>query len=523
MKSPVARLKLITLLLIPVAISLGYFGSSASYTKSPEPGNDVAQLLLIPVPFPTTGFDYPQPASTVEQWVSTRNESRAREHGWYLWAGLNTPAPDGSPVWRTWPTSTQAFAKSGSGARALSGRPVNRQLSINAKRLANASTTGKDPINFPNPPYYPIPSQVKQKYPQCVGPLTPAPDGVLVQQLLDGPTFQNNGDIMVAGVIYDEDAFQWIRGQKLYLAQTLNNQMPIPPATSAISPMPPGSIVLKPMMWPVQGSGYTAVPVWDDLNPDADDGKYVGFEVQKKWKRAVAVTPRPTSGIARASATYLYGVYYNKMLGSKQIGPLTYKDAQVVPVQNFYYFRFPNLKTMASCDRAILDASAYWAYNREFRKDDFLVLVAMHVLTKEQPDWTFQSVWWHDKPNDGSYAANRPNIPVSQAPGPWRHYLLTSTYGITQHPGGKQWPIAYNPYIELAADHPIATNCMNCHHRAAWTAPPASYLAKGKGAPDALDVYSSTNAIFNGLLTVDSIWSISDRAIAAGRLQGRGR
>ncbi len=214
------------------------------------------------------------------------------------------------------------------------------------------------------------------------------------------------------------------------------------------------------------------------------------------------------------------------MLGRRPIGPLTYHNAQVVPTSDFYSFAFPDLETMHPCDRAILDASAYWAYGRAFAKNDSLVLIAMHVLTKEQPDWTFQSVWWHDRPNQGQYAANRPTIPADKAPGPWKHYLLTATYGITQPPlPSNLLPVAYNPYIELAADHPIATNCLNCHHRAAWPneqgGPPPQASYEAAGGPSALNVFQPNNPIFNGLLTTDSMWAIADRAHAASSTRMR--
>jgi hypothetical protein len=126
-------------------------------------------------------------------------------------------------------------------------------------------------------------------------------------------------------------------------------------------------------------------------------------------------------------------------------------------------------------------------------------------MSREQPDWTFQSFWWHDKPDYGPYASGRPDIPAAQAPGPWRHYLMASTYGMLDRPGGKSWPIAYNPYIELAADHPIRTNCMNCHHRAAWAK--ASY--ESPGGPDALEAYNYGNPIFDGVMRTDSMWTVA--------------
>src|SRR5438105_3648681 len=68
-------------------------------------------VCVTPAAIPA-GFDYPQSAATIRSWVATRNIARARRHGWYLWAALNSPA-GGTPVWRTWCTSTQAFAAPG--------------------------------------------------------------------------------------------------------------------------------------------------------------------------------------------------------------------------------------------------------------------------------------------------------------------------------------------------------------------------------------------------------------------------
>jgi len=480
-------------------------GDSALATAS----DGLVQVCQNALPIPAN-FDYPQTAATVQGWVTNGDAARARVHGWNLWAALNT-APAGTPVWRSWCTSTQAFSTTGVGATSDSPTPVRGHNAMNARNMINGPTTGEDPINFPHPPYYPVPQQIIARYPQCYN----SNNG----QLLDGPTFQNNGDIMVAGVIYSPDAYNWIRSQNLYQASTLQAQLPPPNQTRQMAAMPNGSIALKPMMWPVRGDGLTALPVWD--GPTSDNGRYAGYEIQSMWPRGVAISttgPQPAS----ADVTYLHGVWTNNMLGRRLIGPLTYRQAPVVPIQRFYHFRFPSLDGMAPCDRAILDASAYWAYGREFRAGDYLAVVAMHIMTKEQPAWTFQSVWWHDRPDVGPYAADRPNIPASQAPGPWRHYLMASTYGIPSAPGSPNWPIQFNPYIELAAAHPIRTNCMNCHHRAAWGPNGQGASYEQPGGPDALAIFQQNNAIFNGLLGVDSLWSISDRATGAATPVGNG-
>jgi hypothetical protein len=268
--------------------------------------------------------------------------------------------------------------------------------------------------------------------------------------------------------------------------------------------------------------------------------------MQKWWTRAVAITDLPNPSLP-PSVRFLYGVL--DASGKKPLGPNTYSGTsqitppllQAVSVDRFYHHQYtqPELDAMSPCDRAILDASAFWAFNRAFAADDSLVLVAMHIMTKEQPASTFQSAWWHpdalacQAPSHAGlrYCSSRP---TNLADPTFANYMITTTYGATQirgkgnyyaPPGTKApvWPVAYNPYIELAAAHPITTNCMNCHHRAAW--PPrlelnkpddgraSSYLqANATTTPNALEVFGMQDAVLNGLVTLDSMWAISDRA-----------
>lgn len=496
-------------LIAPSIALLAGIVACTDHGKPPAVAGGAPQVCVNPAPIPA-GFDYPQQAGTIEKWVAMRDEARARTHGWYLWAALNT-TPGGEPVWRSWCTSTQAFA---SNAPSPSPSPSATIVAEDGTQLIGGTLAGPptlpmrqrkmlngtDPINFPVAPQYPLPAEVVKRYSktQCIQGSGAAAN------LVDGPTFENNGDIMVAGVTYNKAAFDWIRGKGLYQTATLQAMLPKGSATTSIPAMPAESIVLKPMMWPVPKGGFSALPLWDDQK--SDGGQYAGYEIQRMWPRAVAVTTTPQAQVVPASVSFLHGVTMN----GKPLGPNTYQKPQVVGTDRFYHYA-PDLSKMDACDRAILDASAYWAYGRMFQPGDQLVMIAMHIITKEQGAWTFQSVWWHDRPDQGPYARNRPDIPASRAPGPWRNYLMTSTYGIPAVPGGKTWPVAYNPYIELAADHPIQTNCMNCHHRAAAPNKKSSYLAKGVGLPGALDIFDRASPIFNGLLQVDSMWAISDR------------
>ncbi len=463
-------------------------------------------VCVDPLAMPS-GYGYPAREATVAGWVERRDTRAIREHGWSLFAAMNTaPDPDGEGVGRSWCTATPALAGATAptpapvgAAPATAARAATGQVrSLNAIRAKHG-----EPINFRATPQYRLPAAILNDpaYRQCIVPA----EGETPAGLTDGAVFQSNGDIMIAGVIYNRDAYDWIRSRGLYRTAALRGLQPASATGQAEMPeMPAGSIVLKPMMWPVPQDGVSALPIWD--GPDSDHDRYAGFEVHDMWPRAVAVTTDPASEGRRISgALQLNGVTLNGVA----MGPSRYPDMPVVGTGRFYRYT-PDLAALGACDRALLDASAWWAYGKRFRQGDQLVLIAMHAMTKEQRAWTFQSFWWHDRPDAGPYAADRPALPNAQ--GPWRHYLMTETYGTTMAPGGTQWPVAYNPYIELAAAHTIETNCMNCHHRAAWSdirADRVSYQLEG--GPDALAVFDQRNAIFDGIVKVDSMWAISSR------------
>lgn len=510
--------------------------TSAPAASSTTPAG-VCDVNTTPPPdsnFPK-GFDYPQ---NVQPWVQSRKGHLIRTHSWCLFAGLHQQSqPNGPFVWQNWKTSTQAFPYQYNPWLAKSGEPVPKRPSpINARNLANASTEGNNPINNP-PPVYPINSAVAAKYPQCREPIANHPNWF---QLKDGARMQSNGDIMVAGVVYNDAAIKNILSTQLYNAAYLNTKLPVmnlaPPV--AIPEFPSSSIVLKPMFWPVQKDGFTALPVWDwDANKPGGpaDGQYAGYEMQKFWTNAVAITANP-SAPAPSSIQYLHGVYDPK--GQNPIGPVTYPSSafRVVGINDFYHRQMnqTELGQLSDCDRALLDASAYWAYNRAFQPGDYLALVAMHIITKEQPDWTFQSAWYHPAANSANCGRFCGDRPTNLKDTTFQHYYMTSTYGQIQQKGnsnyyappttkGPVWPVAYNPYIELAASHPITTNCMNCHHRAAW--PPfdtvnkpdlkraSTYLQANPPNPNALEVFEESDKnLFHGLVTLDSMWAVSDRA-----------
>ena len=472
--------------------------------------------------FPQTGFDYMPGSDSFEIWVNTPYSGhRMRKHAWNIWAGLNQPAKNGTDqvIWQTWKTATQAYQDKELGQ----SRPMMQKL----KRLVDYPK--QDPSIERTPPRYLISECLQERY---------GIDSVS-QVNVDGCHYQFNGDVLIAGVAYNKSAFEWIRNkdQPLYLKATLLDSLKKSinrgVKNPGVGPFPNTSIVIKPMLWPVKGTGHTPLPVWDNLSPELTEGnmKYPGFENKKFWKRAVAITPGEVQTTPLDSIRFMYNVLNRDNSDSlKNI----YTNVEVVGLDNFYSWEIDStqLANMSCSDRLILDLSASWCYGRPFEAGDHLALVAMHMFTKEFPDWTMQTAWWHDHPDTSRFASHRPSNLLDTLDTPWKKYLMVSTYGQPQQaakakgenkhvfipPGGDStatyWPVAYNPYIELGGLHPIATNCRNCHLRAGWTLEntATNYLASG-GPSSTLVIDTANNLLFDNVIRADFQWAIPDRVL----------
>ena len=171
---------------------------------------------------------------------------------------------------------------------------------------------------------------------------------------------------------------------------------------------------------------------------------------------------------------------------------------------------------------------------------DAVILVAMHVGTREMTEWTWQTFWWQPNPDQpplpssSAIATARPE----QLKGAARHYALCTAYQMVtpNQPmtGGfsTQPVLCYNPYLEASFAHNpdlpdsqswtyqgttynlnvgVQTNCMSCHIQAAY---PQNKNAQGIAAPGyTADRYIDLNAPeFKGFLQMDFAWSIVQEA-----------
>lgn len=152
-----------------------------------------------------------------------------------------------------------------------------------------------------------------------------------------------------------------------------------------------------------------------------------------------------------------------------------------------------------------------------------LILVALHVMTKELPDWTWSTFWWHSRADEGPYALGRPPYLAS----PWRNYLMNTTTSMETpwQPDatlGKSLKkddcdqdinlpsaakICFNPYLEnpdSSLENAVLSNCMNCHKRATYPVHQIEIVASARRG-----FLSSENACFANTMRLDYLWSLS--------------
>lgn len=440
-------------------------------------------------------YGYRPNNEALQKAVAAQDRAAVREHGWRLWAGIMQPLESDPtwPLWLSWRTTFDTF-------EAKNPPPVTPHRGLPPAHATASATplpvsTGNVPnVNTPSPKY-PVPTYVIDRFPDAV---TKGDDGYSIN---DGLFFQSNGDIMIATESLSQGGYDAIRANELYLKDKLAALQ----AAGENVDLPLSYVSTKHMYWPVRSDGLTPLPVWQNNLPDWFSG-YAGYEV---WNTLVAIDPSGSQGKSDVLVDYLYGLQTPE---GANIPPQK-RHARVVDLQDFYHHKVTqdDWDMFTEADKAIITAASLWLYDEPFKVGDYLATVAMHVVTKEIPSWSFQSVWWSPTPNHGQYATDRPED--LKAEGPWDQYLLTDSYDFPVDSEGNL-DIAVNPYIE-GVIHPIATNCRNCHVRAGYPSSPSatphtSY--QNAACPGLLTLLTPDNACFEGIALSDFAWIIPDRA-----------
>ncbi|MDX0426973.1 hypothetical protein [Sinorhizobium medicae] len=277
------------------------------------------------------------------------------------------------------------------------------------------------------------------------------------------------GESQLSSTLFNQELKDHTRSEKLQLHRTMkaiNDGWPTqtPVENRKVKDYPRGAMSLKLVWMPVAKNGMTAIPTWDEM-PVTD---VAGAFPPSSWKRRVAVDPSRSS-VPEGELTDLPG----------------FPGSRVVPLTAFHHFK--------------LDAEQAARFGRD--EGDYAVLVGMHYTTKEIPNWFWATFWWHDRPNDGPYAADR--LDDTKIRGPWRNYLMDIAYDMDLPKETNGTPNAvFNPWLEAHFENGVNSNCMTCHQRAIWTEPDATFLPITRGAAPAND------PIFRNSTKVDFLWSL---------------
>lgn len=258
-------------------------------------------------------------------------------------------------------------------------------------------------------------------------------------------------------VLFDPHAARHVWVQHLAEREVLDTLAELPA-------FPSDATAVKLTWYAVHAHGLTAMPIWDGepAQPDADGNP------DRTWQRAIAVDPDRT-------------VIPDGELALVTLGGRTF-SAKVRPLSAFLV-RDLVAEELGSARRATHDPSLV--------AGDHVALVAVHVTTKEIPDWTWQTYWWHDAPSEGRFAAGKPAL--DSLHGAAANYLMDVTYSAGTP--------CFNPWLEARFPDGLQSNCVTCHQRAVVGA--ADYL------PVTRTRLKSDDPYFAGHIQTDFVWSIA--------------
>ncbi len=251
---------------------------------------------------------------------------------------------------------------------------------------------------------------------------------------------------------------------------------------------PGDAVAVKTAWWPVSAHGLTALPVWDpESNSPQPNGNSPTNELmpQGVWPRWVAVDPS------------------NQAFPSKQYWPVKdslhrWHEARVVPLSSFFSLKIQTTAQLAQVKTA-LGSNLFPGDLPTVEVGDYVVLVGLHFTTKEIPDWVWGTFWWHDEPEIGPYARQRPSLVLS----PWKNYLMNASYGMVEPPN-----IVFNPYLEAPLAGGMTSNCMSCHRRAVWPASKSDKSVTARG-----EVSPGDATLFANKLKLDFLWTLANVAV----------
>jgi len=391
-----------------------------------------------------TGFDFPADKQTLEGFRTSGNLSAQRKHVWNVFAGMTQQTPGGLYVFETWYSEDETF-QTGPTPQAAGPRRVVRRFRV--------------------------PGQLEGR------PGQPAP--------------QAAGTALLSEVMFNFPNYNFVRSKRLFVGSVVDafHQTGTPdaaiPNNRDIPAFPAESISLKTVWWPVAKGTITPMPIWDpESNPQSANGN--PFQT---WARVVAIDPNRTDIPPNETMTVQFH-------GARP-------NSHVVPMSALHSVPIDAQTATNAMENGRLRSFVNDVLGRDLQEGDFVVFAGTHLTTKEIDDWVWATFWWHDRPNDGPFAADR----TDNVQGVWRNYLMSASYDLNlPREADNTAHIAFNPWLEAGFRDGVKSNCMNCHHRATFDG--VSFLPVFRGNPG----LQNDPAYAPNLLRTDFLWSIPFRS-----------
>lgn len=425
------------------------------------------------------GDSYPTAETTIDGWINVGGQpdvTRIASHGWGLWAALT--APTDTPVPEV------------SGARVYNTWLSPEQVrDLPPPGTPGLLAEGKDELTLTAP-----------------GQFVHIPEGSALQLAAQGSPLEHVSE----SVAYSPATAKHAHDNNLLKQSTLTG-LQKPGEITQVPPFPTDSMAVKPVFVHIAASelenGLFKMPAWPG-------------------------TPDP----AEAFPSNLWGACFYVDPSNNGRGTGAVDDTCDNPTPETTYnlrdFIYLQLTTQRTVEAGNHNGETV---TRTVRPEDYMALVGMHVSTREDTQWTWQTFWWTPSP-DSPHPPSSDEIAAARPEGltgPAAHYAMATAYMMVTPAqpisGGQsvgQPVIAYNPHLEapfgqsvfnvhrpiqdgaqqFVGEYGVQSNCMTCHGMANFG---GSQTELGYGT----DFYiGRDNPAFVGSVQTDFLWSIPNTA-----------
>jgi hypothetical protein len=415
------------------------------------------------------------PGATIDGWVTNFDDAAIRKHAFDLWGAVTAM----SGQYRSVP--------------AAGGQTVRTELAVFDTWYDEYETFHTQPI--------PAPSCANNA---CAGALH-----------LHGPRQGTGGGNEVTSFNkYSVEFVDYVNQFKYFGEKTLRDlnsqfdQTNTPLYQRFTQPVSGNAVMLKPSYYIIKRNKPTAMQYWKGPGLTIDGTAFPAVPTTATWEQIVVVDP---TGTAQPGTPQTI-----KVLTQNGFKEMTFTDYQIVGLDRFYWF------ALGQNDVNYIKGGNVFTVNgvapTDLEPGDIALLVAMHVTTNENHDWTWQTFFWRPQPVTDAGASVKP---------PFNNYDASTSYYFTKKDGTPL--ISFNPYLEPPIIGPIYldptmrgadSNCISCHHAAAFPSlnndpNPANML---QGSYWSKGPLTGTEEWFQGRVKTHFMWGmiIQNQCLAVG-------